>query len=98
MKKLFMKTITTTTTGGSTELPAGLAIVNIINDDATNFTTLSVEGAIGTANEAIILATKTLDFSNAPESIGGSTNQDDFNLYWKSDTGDVNVTVIGYLV
>jgi len=98
MKKLFMKTITTTTAGGSTELPAGLAIVDITNNDATNFTTLSVEGAIGSANEAVLLATKSLDFSNANENIGGSTNQDAFNLYWKSNTADVSVTILGYLV
>jgi len=94
-KKPYMKTITTTTTGGSTVLPDGLKILKIVNLDATNFTTLSIDATIGTASndEATLLATKEVDFTNTDKEIGG----DAMTLYWKADTASVNISIFGYI-
>ena len=90
----YMKTITTTTAGGSTELPSGLKILKIVNIDATNFTTLSIDEAIGGAgDEATLLATKEVDFTNAGMDVGGNA----LTLYWKSDTADVDISIFGYI-
>lgn len=91
----YMVTIATTTAGGSTALPAGVKILKIVNNDAANFTTLSVEAAIGTSlnPEAILLATDSVDFSNAGLTVGGN----ELVLYWKSNTANVNVSIFGYI-
>jgi len=95
VKRPYFNTISTTTAGGSVSLPSGLKILYITNDDDTNFTKISINAAIGTANndEATILATKSLDFTNSCEQIGGNN----LTLYFKADTAAVAVTIIGYI-
>jgi len=95
--KPYVQTITTTTTGESTVLPTGLKLLKITNDDATNFTTISFNAAIGTADnpEGVLLAGAPVDFTNSAQLIG--TPIEGMTLHSKSDTADVNITIVGYI-
>jgi len=95
--KPYVTTVETTTAGGSVVLPAGLKLLKITNDDATNFTVLSFNAAIGTASnpEGTLLATKDIDFTNSAQLIG--TPIEGMTLYFKADTAAVDITIVGYI-
>ena len=90
--RAYVKTIATATSAGSTTLPDGLKITKIQNDTATNFVTLSFDGAIagGTNPEGKLLTGTSWDFSG----VDGVTAE---TLYHKADSGAVNVTIIGFI-